>query len=547
MIRRRLVILLLLLLPSCRVLSPLPGTATVHELSTIQSEPTTSGYTVHIHPEDGLYVGDLVSFEIIAPESGQQAVVGNDESAGLHAEIDAHLSTPVTFGPEYFQAYGIGERQQATFNWVWDTTDLEPGQYELTIRILPEGPEWGQTITLFPQDALPPSALEADWITTSSDCCQITYLTGTAAERDIEEILEVVDDKAAEGLSQMGTDQKPDIHLVLMPRVLGQGGFASREIYISYIDRNYAGEDFDHIFHHEIIHVIDMALGGDVFPRILVEGLAVYHTQGHYKTDPLLPRAATLLDLDWYIPLLELAEDFYFHQHEIGYLEAGALVEFMVTQWSYEAFDSFYRDINPLSEGRDDVRDIDGALQRHFGITFVELEDQFLTALRSYTLEPELREDVYLTVQLFDTIRRYQQLLDPSAYFLTAWLVTLSDFQSRDIAADYLRHPSQPGNLTIETLLSSAQESLLEGRYKEVGDSLEAVNAVLDRLENEHPDPFAAHPLSESHYRIVVFLLKAGYRAQEIRLNRNSAHVMATQTGPNLIPLFVKFNEDVLQ
>jgi hypothetical protein len=493
-------------------------------------------------------VGDLVSFEIVAPESGEQIDFGEHESTSLYAEIDVHLPTPVTFGPEYFQSYGIGERHQATFKWIWDTTDLEPGEHELTIRILPEGPEWDQTITLFPQDALPPDALEAEWVTTSSDCCLITYLTGTAAGRDIEEIIKhIVDDKASESLGQMRWDQELDIHIVLMPRVLGHGGFASSEIYVSYLDRNYTGDDFEQVLHHEIIHTIDMGAGGDVYPRILVEGLAVYHTQGHYKPEPLLPRAAALLDLGWYIPLLELSEDFYFHQHEISYLEAGALVEFMISQWDYEAFTSFYRDISYRTPGRDNASTIDEALQRHFGTTFAELEGQFLAALRSSPIESALRDDVYLTVQLFDTIRRYQQILDPSAYFLTAWLVTRSDFQSRDITADYLRHPSQPENLTIETLLISAQESLMEGHFETVRDILEVVNAALDRLEDEHPDPFAAHPLSERHYRIVIFLLKAGYQAQNIRLNTNSAHVMATQNGPNLIPILIKFNEDALR
>ncbi len=545
--RYRIIICLLLLLPSCRAFSPLSVTATAPDLSPVPAKLPANGYTVHIHPEDGLYVGDLVSFEVVATELGEQRDFGEDENTGVYAEIDLRLPTPVTFGPEYFQAHGIGERQQATFKWVWDTTDLEPGEYELTFRILPEGPEWNQTITLFPQDALPPDALEAEWVTTSSDCCLITYLTGTAAGRDIEDIIKQVDDKTSESLGQMRSTKSPDIHVILMPRVLGHGGFASSEIYLSYLDRNYAGEDFGQVLHHELIHVIDTGSNGETPPRILVEGLAVYHTQGHYKQDPLLPCAATLLDLGWYIPLLELSEDFYFHQHEISYMEAGALIEFMVSRWGYEAFELFYRDIYHLTPDRDEASAIDAALQRHFGITFAELEEQFLLELRSYPLEPELRDDVLLTVQLFDTIRRYQQMLDPSAYFLTAWLVTLSDFQSRDIAADYLRHPSQPENLTIENLLISAQESLVEGRFDVVRDILEAVNAVLDGLEKGQVDPFATHSLSESYYRVVTLLFEAGYQPQEIRLNTNSAHVMATQTGPNLIPILINFNQDALR
>jgi hypothetical protein len=124
---------------------------------------------------------------------------------------------------------------------------------------------------------------------------------------------------------------------VTLPRAAGQR-FASDEIHISYLDRNYAGGRPEMVLHHEMIHILDSRLGGDMRPSILVEGLAVYLTGGHFKPEPLMPRSAALLEtwgsplqpgLDWFIPLETLAENFYQSQHEIGYLEAGALVEFM--------------------------------------------------------------------------------------------------------------------------------------------------------------------------------------------------------------------------
>jgi hypothetical protein len=531
------------ILPVAPTFSPTPTTAAVTATQT-PDKPAT--FEVRIHPEDGLYVGDLVSFEVIQLVGEVDSVreSGADEEA--YVEIEVQRPTPVVLGPEPFGSFGIGDRQQATFNWVWDTTDLEPGDYELTFRILPEGPEWHETITLFPQDALPPDALDAGWITRESDCCQITYLTGTAAERDIEEITQTVDEEAAQSLDEMGADQLDNLHVVLVPRVLGQGGFASGEIYISYLDRNYTGDDLENVLHHEMIHVIDLSLGGVFRPRILMEGLAVYQSGGHYKIEALLPRAAALVKLGRYIPLEELPDDFYFHQHEIGYLEAGAFVEYMIDLWGYEAFDAFYRDIHEI-EGGTEKDAIDAALQNHFGISFAELAQQFLTALESYPNDIDLQEDVDLTVDLFDTIRRYQQFLDPSAYFMTAWLVTFPDLESQDIAADYLRHPSQPKNLTIETLLISAQDALMESDFKTTRVILEAVNTCLDRLEEKHPHPFSASPLSERYYEIITFLMKSGYEPQEISLNTNSAQVQATQSGPNLIPLLIVINPEALQ
>jgi hypothetical protein len=416
----------------------------------------------------------------------------------------------------------------------------------LTFRILPEGPEWDETITLFPQDALPPDALDAEWMTTTTECCLVTYLTETAAARAIDEIIQIVNDTAAESFDEMAADQMDEIHIVLLPRVLGHGGFASGEIYISYLDRNYVGDGLEQVLHHEMIHVIDMCLGGNSLPKILVEGMAVYQTEGHYKVEPLLPSAAALLDLGLYIPLEELSEDFYFHQHEIGYLEAGALVEFMIDQWGYDAYNAFYRDMN-CQERQDETQTMDAALQDHFGFSFAELALQFLFALQAYPTDIDLQQDVSLTIELFDTIRRYQQLLDPSAHFLTAWLITLPELQSRDIAADYLRHPSQPENLTLETLLISAQDALLEDDYKTVKELLEAANASLEQLENGHPNIFDDNPLSKSYHEIVIFLLEAGYQPHQIQLNKNSAHVLVTQTGPNLIPLVIKLDQEALQ
>jgi hypothetical protein len=554
--QRNLLVLIPILLLSCRLFLPLPVTPTAFPTHTTMPTSTATATTpppnesslfeVRIHPEDGLYVGDLVSFEVISPNGDTNLTRENGNGEEPYAEIEIKLPTPLILGTEYFRPFGIGDRQQATFHWVWDTTDLDPGNYELTFRILPEGPEWDETITLFPQDALPPHALDAEWMTTTTECCLVTYLTGTAAARDIDEIIQIVNDTAAESFDEMAAGEMDELHIVLLPRVLGHGGFASGEIYISYLDRNYVGNDLEQVLHHEMIHIIDMCLGGNSLPRILVEGMAVYQTEGHYKVEPLLPSAAALLDLGLYIPLEELSEDFYFHQHEIGYLEAGALVEFMIDQWGYDAYNAFYRDMN-CKERQDESKTMDSALQDHFGISFAELALQFLFALQAYPTDIDLQQDVSLTIELFDTIRRYQQLLDPSAYFLTAWLITLPELQSRDITADYLRHPSQPENLTLETLLISAQDALLEGDYKTVKDLLEAVNSSLDELENDHPNIFDDNPLSKSYHEIVTFLLEAGYHPHQIQLNKNSAHVLVTQTGPNLIPLVIKLDQEALQ
>lgn len=145
--RRNPLFLIPILLMSCRIFTP---TATSTPLSTptsfpVQPTPTAtvtaqaslepSPYEVRIHPEEGLYVGDLVSFEVIS-----LAETHIDENT--YVEIELQLPAQVTLGQEYFGPFGIGDRQQATFSWIWDTTGLEPGEYEFAFRVQPNGPEW---------------------------------------------------------------------------------------------------------------------------------------------------------------------------------------------------------------------------------------------------------------------------------------------------------------------------------------------------------------------------------------------------------------------
>jgi len=548
--RRRFVICTAALLLACQVLSPPTNTPlapspspspTTTATATATPKPLKqTGYEIRIHPEDGLYVGDLVSFEVIAPKDASQSEIKDEEMVVMTVEFEVNTPIPQTFGPVSFEPFGFQGRSQATFRWEWNTTGLDPGKYELTFRVFPDGPVWTQTINLFPHDALPPAALDAEWISTTTECCLITYLSGTASEREIDWILESANLAVTENYAVVEIGSFKDIHIILMPRVLGQGGFASGEIYVSYLDRNYAGNNFEQILRHEIVHIFDMSEGGDFRPSIFVEGFAVYHTRGHFKPEPLLSRSATLLDLGWYIPLAQLADDFYFQQHEIGYLEAGAFVEYLIERWGYQAFDDFYRDIHPPLTGKDSLA-IDAALKEHYGISFHDIEQQFLNALHRIPINPDLRKDVYLSVLFFNTVRRYQENLDPSAHFLTAWLVTYNDIQEHDITADYMRHPSQPENLALETLLISAHKALWENRFGEARRTLAAVNAVLDRIEREHPHPFDAHPQAADHYEIVTLLLEAGYQPQQIVLNGDSALVLATNNGPNLITLYLEF------
>lgn len=420
------------------------------------------------HPDGPLYVSDLVSFEVLIPE---EAVDGQT----VQVRFDDRLLGEAGFGP-----YGVGGRMQASLWWVWDTSGLAPGSYTLRFS-LSGGTAWEQDFSLRPVSTVPPPEPEAHWDYTTTDCCTIHYITGTDAERDLEILMAMVDAQAVSVETRMQAPLEESIMVVFLPRTLGHGGFATDGIYISYLDQHYAGGTVESVIHHEMVHVVDYRLGGAYRPAMLVEGLAVYVTGGHYKPESLGPRAGAMLELGWYIPLDLLAEDFYHQQHEIGYLEAGALVGYLVETYGWDAYNVFYRTIPP-PDGESIAVTLDRALQAHFDLTLAGLEADFRLYLDREPVTPADRDDLRLTVALYDTLRRYQSRLDPSAYFLTAWLPDGRTMRDRGIVADYLRRPTGWRNYLLESLLREAHAALLDGDHARVEQVLGWVNRLLSLL-----------------------------------------------------------------
>jgi hypothetical protein len=471
--RRLLFILAIILLAGCAV----PAGSIVEEtfaptLVLVSSPTPAPAFSLNVHPDGPLYVGDQVGFEVITP-TGFDAHEKNAE---------VRLGDQV-IGTGDFKPYGIAGRQQATLWWVWDTSTLEQGVYTLAFSVTPDGPAWQQSIHLLPRDALSAAERNAHWESISSQCCTLNYISGTAASRDIIELSQIADALTGRLTPMMAGAAQEKIPIVIMSRTLGHGGFTDGAIYVSYLDRNYAGSTFEMVLLHEVTHWLDRQLGGDLRPTLFLEGLAVYQTGGHFKPEALIPRAATLLNLNWYIPLRSLADNFYPSQHEIGYLEAGALVKYLVDTFGWDAFNAFYRDIHPVPSGLQSEA-IDRALQLHFGLTLEQLELDFLAHLRAQPMDESQVEDVRLSVQFYDTVRRYQQMFDPSAYFQTAWLADASVMRQKNITADYLRHPNGILNQYLENLLVEADSALRSGDYTDTAQKLKALNVMLDILEN---------------------------------------------------------------
>jgi len=489
-------------------------------LPTSEQSNLLPDFQIQVHPDDGLYVGDIVSLEVIAPPDL------NLENTELELRIGDDI-----IGISEFLPYGIGRRYQATFPWVWDTSGVEAGTHSLIYSLQHIGITWTQTITLQAESQIPWPGAMAQWDVAESEYCVIQYITNTASERDIQGLLEQADAQADHAADILNVAFVEPLEITLMPRVVGHGGFARGDMYVSYLDRNYVGNHFQNVLHHEMIHILNGLLSDTRQPSILVEGLAVYLTGGHYKIEPLMPRAAALLSptdtepgLDWYLSLVPLVDDFYTSQHEIGYIQAGALIEFIVDTWGWETFSDLYWNIQ-IESGETHSHAMDAAFLEVMGITFPQLEEQFIAALNEEFVTDDIFDDVRLTVEIYDTVRRYQLLLDPSAYFLTAWLPDGYEMRKYGIVADLLRHPSQLENMALETLLVSANHNWQIGNYDSAQNALDAVNSVLDAIEAHDDAPFSTHSLAWNHYAMVILLTDYGYRVHKISIEGDSAQV----------------------
>ena len=429
------------------------------------------GLQVIAHPDGPLYVGDQVSFEVLAPAHPET----QDDSIQVGFQ-----GKPL--GKADFAPFGLGKRNEAVFWWAWDTRSLKPGRYVLTFTRLSDKLTWVEAYSLHPADQVPPPQPGARWASITTTCCIIHYITGSAAARDILRLGQEADQESAAVSKQIGVTLDKPIDVTLMSRVLGQGGFTAGGVYLSYLDGNLAADDMPILFHHEFVHYYDAVAGGKYRPAFFEEGLAVFLSGGHFKPEPLAARASALLSLGRYMPLQSVADDFYSQQHEIGYLEAASLVEYLVETYGWGSFNQFYRDISFPANGQTDSNVIGAVLQAHFKRSFADLESAYLAYLRSQPSSPDQRADLRLTLEYYDTLRRYQAALDPSAYFLYAWLPDGSAMRQHGIVADLLRHPTGWDNRLGEFLLGRAHAELSSREYAAAGNSLQWTNLALDVL-----------------------------------------------------------------
>ncbi len=441
---------------------------------------TADDFAVSFFPAAPFYVGDLLSARV--------TYTGNADVKQKEIQLALSETPEETLATTTFSAY----RSEAIFYWAIDTSTFAPGFFDVTFTIPEIGLTWEAGLNLLPAQ----SDRETTWLSLETPCCNIYYLSGTDAEEDIAQIESILETETDQVIAQFFPEGVPaesvpfstTLDLVLVPSVVGHGGFATDEAVMTYSHHNWAGTHLASLAHHEIVHVVDRFLNDGPRPSLLAEGLAVYLSGGHYREGPLIEQAAALIELGDYLPLTEITDDFYAAQHETSYIEAGALVAYLVQQWGWDTFIDFYF---TLPEESSHSASISAGLMNLTGQDLSQLEADFIAYLKTQTPGEAVREDVRLTIAVYNSLRRYQTLAVPYAHFRTAWWPAPRIMRSQGIVGDYLPQEKSPFNIIMENLLIEIHKGLDAGTYQTAEANLILFNQYLDLVED--PDVPLSH------------------------------------------------------
>jgi hypothetical protein len=510
--------------PATPTPSPIPATPTASPAPTKTNVPVDlaiSAEDIQLYPVPFIVSGDRITFQV------QPQVPNEINVSDVQVDIfvnDQLISTGMLDSRNWAgQAEGI-------YEWVWDTQG-HFGDHQ--VRIVLDGDDLiqtGDSITENNEAVLtvdvrkvgyrPLEERDAIWVTTETDCCLVKVLTRTTAYRDLPELADAVEQAVSQAAITLQEEPQQKINVFFIEKTVGQGGFAGSEMAVTYNDRSYAGGNLHELLVHEAVHVLDRQFAPQRI-KLLAEGTAVWASGGHYKPENLDQRAAALLQLGRYIPLPTLADDFYPSQHEIGYLQAGAFVKYLVDQFGYPTYRDFYTDTT-ASDGATEAESLDLNLQTYYDASLAELEAEWLSYLESLPRNETEVADLETTIRYYEVMRRYQQQYDPAAYFLTAWLPNLLDIEQEGNTADLTRHPQKEINITLEVMLKNAEAALIE-------QELVRANVILDSIERILNENGAfADPLSSSFLDIVQKATAFGYEVQDIDLQGDLATVLAT-------------------
>ena len=511
-------------LPATSTSTPPPAAPTNKPEATstaVSDDLSISVENVRLYPVPFIVSGDLVTFQI-HPHVPEQVTVTD-------VDVDIFIDDEVVSSGKLSSRNWAGQGE-GIFKWVWDTSG---GYGDRTIRVVIDGEDLIQNgdeneennETVFPVKIRkigerPLEERDASWVTAETDCCRVTVLTRTAAFRDLPDLLEAVDFAVSQAAIRIQEEPDHKLDVFFIDKTIGQGGFAGSEMVVTYVDRTYAGGNLHVLLVHEAVHVIDRQFAPQRI-KFLAEGVAVWASGGHYKSEDLNQRSAALLRTGQYMPLSNLVDNFYPAQHEVGYLQAGGFVQYLVDQFGWSTFREFYSETS-ADDAPTESEALDQNLQDYYGSSLAEMEAEWLDYVRTLSPDESDITDLETTIRYYGIMRRYQEIYDPTAHFLKAWLPSPLEVQDDGNPADLTRHPLTEINVTLEVMLHNAETALIEKDYT-------LANVLLDSLERILDENGAfADPLSSNYLAIVRITNAYGYEVQDVDLRGHVATVLAT-------------------
>ena len=484
------------------------------------ASPYPSGQ-INLFPGPDHYAGDVLTLEIPV----------HNMVSGLHT-----LEVTVTIdGGEPISAKAqvttnlIHGTSEILLPYFWDTHEQE-GQHTVRVQArLPRGTvlDVARPVVILPESERPAHEATARWAKRNTECCSLHYVTGTAAERDIDRLAAFVEQSvsAVSAAFRLAPDQNK-LSFFFIDTVWGNGGYANADgVVIYYVDRDFGpgiGDEILTTFRHEVTHHAQWMLETAEAASVLNEGMAVYIGGGHYFTQPIPKRAAALHRLGLHLPLVELAQSNRMQIHEASYLQAAGLVAYLVETYGWEEFLQFYTTI--LAEKIDNHHWdtwLAGALQANFGLTVSQLETDYLTWLEN--IDPgEQIDNLRLTLRLQEARREYQFQHAP---FLE--LYALGDLTKIEQLSLLTREASSPEAVAIETLIQSAQQAVFDGDYPTAEIMLAAIEEGIETRE-------FGHPLAADYLAVARTLDEWGYEAQEISFIDGEVRAVVTRGGTDL-------------
>lgn len=477
---------------------------------------------IFLHPVPDVYAGDPVTFYILADVP--PGVEPNDVT--IRVEVRNQVTLQGALNGRNLAGNAIG-----LFAWAWQTEGHE-GQHDVIITLDPddtikagdENPDNNQvtfTVPVLPSRSRPPREWEQNWEVSETDCCVLRVISETAAQRDLELLRVAVQDAVDQAAERLDVQPQEKLNIYFIDRVIGQGGYASSTMVISYLDRNYAGGGLNEVLVHEATHLLDRQFAPDRI-AFLAEGLAVWAAGGHYKQENIDQRVKALRETNRYMPLPDLIDNFYESQHEVGYTQAAGFINYLVATYGWQATRAFYGDVHPQPETSYTTALEDG-LQRHFDLSLGEMEQNWMAYLDALPRSSQAVGDLLTTSRYYDLMRDYQLRYDPTAHFLQAWLPYPQELEQRGLTADVARHPEQSINITLEVMLHAVHQAI-------AGGDLNRANVILDSVERALVNDGAfIDPLGQNYSQIVSKLTELGFEVHQVDLSGNQARVQVTE------------------